>query len=79
MIFSGKNNIFNMIGDIIKRELATRPAYYNMLCKAALAGLVAASSCPTEIKPYANDEMIKELQVSLVPSIQCISVQFQVV
>jgi hypothetical protein len=66
---SSKNHIFNVISDIITGKAMRRSRYYNMHCEAALAGLVALSESPEKVAPYADKEIIAELQVGLVHSI----------
>jgi hypothetical protein len=70
-----KNNIFSVISDIIAQKGKNR--HYNMHCEVALAGLVAACRSPVKVEPqvYADNEIVAELQVGLVPSMHCISVQ----
>ena len=70
----GRNDIYNVISNIIKggADNERRPMYYNLHCEAALTSLVAASKSPAavEVTPYASQEMLADLYVGLVPSIQ---------
>jgi hypothetical protein len=70
----GGNNIFNLIGDIIEGKKGIRQ--YHVHCEVALASLVAALSGSLEkMECYADEGVVKVLQVGLVPPMHCISVR----
>src|ERR1700678_3044766 len=62
-----KNVIYNVIGNIITQK-ANTTRYYNIHCKVALAGLVAASKFPSEVAHFVDGNLLDELKVGI-PSI----------
>lgn len=67
-----KHNIFDVVYNIIGETKTNRSKFYNVHCEAALASLVAASKArpSATMAPFANEEMVSDLYVGLVPSIQ---------